>query len=75
MAVTGTELRVSHAGREVACHRLRLGRRARIVDRTHFEGITGSPLARAEGQAEPAPLSPELLRPLSEYEAVAGGAW
>lgn len=77
VSVTGTELRVSHAGREVACHRLRPGRRARIVDRAHFEGITGGPLARAEGQAKPetAPVSPELLRPLSEYEAVAGGAW
>lgn len=39
--VTGSELRVSHAGQEVACHQLRPGRRARIVDPTHFEGITG----------------------------------
>nr|WP_318272609.1 IS21 family transposase [Paracoccus saliphilus] len=75
--VTGTELRVSHAGQEVACHRLRLERRARIVDRTHFEGITGGPLTRAAMQSgsETAPVVPELLRPLSEYEAVAGGAW
>ena len=75
--VTGTELRVSHAGQEVACHRLRSGRRARIVDRTHFEGITGGPLARAATQPEPetAAVAPELLRPLSEYEAVVGGAW
>nr|WP_020041008.1 IS21 family transposase [Salipiger mucosus] len=75
--VSGTELRVSHAGQEVACHRLRPGRRARIVDRTHFEGITGGPLTNAgeQTEAELAPVSPELLRPLSEYEAVAGGAW
>lgn len=75
--VTGSELRVSHAGQEVACHQLRPGRRARIVDPTHFEGITGGPLVPAAPQAEAvtAAVLPELLRPLSEYEAVAGGAW
>lgn len=48
-------------------------------DRTHFEGITGGLLARAATQPEPeaaaVAVAPELLRPLSEYEVVAGGAW
>lgn len=75
--VAGTELRVTHAGQEVAHHRLRTGRRARIVDRAHFEGITGGPLGRMAPPPEPdaATAPSELLRPLSEYEAVAGGAW
>lgn len=71
IVVTGTDLRVSHAGREVARHQLRSGRHGRFVDAEHFAGIAGGP------RQSPVVLTPPptLLRPLSEYEAVAGGSW
>jgi transposase len=70
-------VRVSHAGREVAAHAARTGRRERAVDPAHFEGVAG---ARAKAAGVPAagaaPTSaPSLLRPLAEYDAVAGGGW
>ena len=85
----GGVVRVHHAGREVAAHEERVGRRERAIDPAHFEGVAGF---RAEvagkgvtgkganGQdvaaaAAPSQPPPALLRPLTEYEAVAGGAW
>lgn len=81
--VTAEAVRVTHAGVEVACHRRSAGRRGRIIERAHFEGVAGAAgravrIVRAPGYGEheemPVPM-PTLLRPLSEYEAVAGGAW
>lgn len=69
VTVTGPELRVLHAGREVARHALRAGRKGRVTDPAHFAGIGRRP--RPPAAEEP----PPLLRPLSEYDAVAGGAW
>lgn len=66
-------VKIRHADQLVAEHRLCHGRRERIVDSRHFAGVSGF--------AGPVrvPQSPEstaaLLRPLSEYEAVAGGNW
>ena len=61
-----------HHGHElVAEHDEHRGRHARIVDRTHLDGINTGPRAGAEqttGATEPAPL-----RPLDEYAALAGG--
>ncbi|ABC92944.1 hypothetical conserved protein (plasmid) [Rhizobium etli CFN 42] len=60
-------------GQVVADHVLCQGRRQRIVDRSHFVGVTG-----AEGSVRTAPLEmppATLLRPLAEYEAVVGGGW
>ncbi|MGH7118336.1 MAG: IS21 family transposase [Acetobacteraceae bacterium] len=83
VAIMGEELRISHAGREVAIHQQRAGRRQRAIDPAHFEGVAGSH-ARATGpitvaaanDAEPAgSVAVTLLRPLAEYEAVAGGNW
>ena len=79
--VTTETVRITHAGVEVACHRRSAGRRGRIVDRAHFDGVAGA-AGRAiraeaktiEGASAAAPAA-ALLRPLSEYEAVAGGAW
>lgn len=69
VTVTGPELRVAHAGQEVARHMLRAGRHGRVADPTHFAGIGRRKVA-------PVPTEPAaLLRPLSEYDAVAGGAW
>ena len=79
--VSGGKVRIHHAGAEVACHDKRLGRRERAVDRAHLHGIVQG--RREEdrdadpGQALPSMPLPgaELLRPLAEYEQVAGGGW
>jgi transposase len=75
-------VRISHAGRVVAVHDERRGRRERAVDPAHFEGVAGFRAGAAGGgapPAAPAPAAPQvppaLLRPLSEYEAAAGGSW
>ena len=72
-------VRVLHAGREVAAHDERAGRRERALDPAHFEGVAGFRSAivhgPAPGTASAPPPGPELLRPLAEYEAVAGGGW
>lgn len=64
---------IRHAGQVVADHALNGGRRQRIVDRSHFVGIAG-----VEGPVRLTPIEiapAALLRPLAEYEAVAGGGW
>lgn len=76
---------VTHAGAEVARHRRREGRSGRIVDRAHFAGVAGAdgPVRRQISDAptretpEPEAKIPEpaLLRPLADYEALAGGSW
>ena len=65
-------VRVRHAGQEVAVHAETTGRRQRIVDPVHFHGVAGA--VRPLITAEPSSLS-TLLRPLAEYERVAGGGW
>lgn len=84
VAVTGEELRVSHAGREVAVHARQAGRRQRIVDAAHFDGVAGfgprrpdAPLRTVPGAEDmPSQIAPsELLRPLADYEALIGGGF
>ena len=64
----------------MAVHALRTGKRERAREAAHFDGVSGFgarvPPA-AEGTALPIiPLPPSpLLRPLAEYEALAGGAF
>jgi transposase len=70
--IAGGHVRIRHAGREVALHDERTGlRRERAVDPAHFEGVAGlrSPVRR-EIEVEPT-----LLRPLAEYEQLAGGSF
>lgn len=80
VSVTGETVRITHAGVEVACHRRSGGRRGRIIDHAHFAGVAGAAgrvtRISGEGSADGGQV-PEatLLRPLAEYEAVAGGAW
>src|SRR6516165_3910632 len=81
VTVSGSMLRVNHAGHEVAVHRRCTGRFERIVDPLHFEGVVGF-RTKATGRAtnaaaatEPGPPESELLRPLIEYERLAGGRW
>ena len=81
VVVSNGAVRVRHAGAEVACHEQRRGRRERAIDRARLHGV----LARgpdAPGQPGHAPAMPDaalpgtdLLRPLAEYEQVAGGGW
>jgi len=78
--VTPGQVRVRHGAGEVAVHRLVDGRRQRVTDTAHLAGVAGTdgqPVHRAPtpgNDPEPPPL-PALLRPLAEYEALAGGAF
>ncbi len=76
VTVAGEQLRVSHAGREVAVHQLCAGRFERRIDPLHFEGVVGF-RSKAALQPTPAPEigDAELLRPLIEYERLVGGGW
>lgn len=72
VVVAEGRVQISHAGQEVAAHAETAGRRQRIVDPAHFHGVAGSarPLPMPEVPPEAA-----LLRPLAEYERLAGGGW
>ena len=75
--VGGGQIRIHHAGSEVACHDARLSRRERAVDRAHLHGIVPCrPDPANDAAAVPAmPPGSELLRSLAEYEQVTGGGW
>jgi transposase len=77
--IVDEHLQVRRAGVEVARHALSAGRRQRVIDPTHLVGVVGAPVAggvagnaASSALVEPAPV---LLRPLAEYEAIAGGGW
>jgi transposase len=72
VVVAAGRVRVHHAGVEVAVHPETTGRRQRIIDPAHFHGVAG--VTRPVAQVPAAP-EPALLRPLAEYERVAGGGW
>jgi len=72
--VADGRIRILHGEAEVAVHPETTGRRQRITDPAHFHGVAG--LARPANAAKPpTPMAAELLRPLAEYERVAGGGW
>lgn len=77
VTVGGGRVRIHHAGRLVADHAETAGRRQRVVERSHFVGIAGveRPALVAAPDVPPLAPAPDLLRCLSEYEAVAGGGW
>ena len=80
VVVSGSQIRIHHAGIEVGCHDQRLGRRERAVDRAHLHGIVPCrpDPASDTGLEAATPMTlpgTELLRPLAEYEQVAGGSW
>jgi len=71
-------VRIGHAGRVVATHEERCGRRERAVDPAHFEGVAGfrgQVCAALPDPSAAAVAEAALLRPLAEYEAAIGGAW
>ena len=76
VTVAGGQLRISHAGQEVARHQRCAGRFERRVNPLHFEGVVGF---RSKASVMPAPAleiaDAELLRPLIEYERLVGGSW
>jgi hypothetical protein len=70
------QVRIVHAGQEVAVHTRLASQRRASIHREHLLGIVGSqprPQPSAINVAVTTP--PELLRPLHEYEALTGGAW
>jgi transposase len=79
VTVSAGEVRIRHGAREVAVHRQGQGRRQRIVDPAHLEGVAGG--GRPQTVVEPPPViearprAPHLLRPLAEYEAAIGGGF
>ena len=77
VVLAANELTILHAGRELARHGELAGRRRSAIDRRHLLGVVGvapKPRETAPAPAQPG-RSPELLRPLAEYEAAMGGAW
>ena len=79
VTIAAGEVRIRHGVREVAVHRQAGGRRQRVVDRAHLDGVAGRDGAGWRRQAvEAAPVAPPpstLLRPLAEYEAAIGGSF
>jgi hypothetical protein len=78
VTVAAGEVRIRHGVREVAVHKVAKGRRQRVVDRAHLDGVAGNN-GVVRKQAIKAPLAspplPALLRPLAEYEAAIGGSF
>jgi transposase len=78
VTVAAGEVRIRHGRHEVAVHAQAQGRRRRIIDQAHLDGVAGCATAARRYGIEPSPVSPRapaLLRPLSEYEAVIGGSF
>ncbi len=80
VTVAAGEVRIRHGVGEVAVHRLVQGRRQRVIDRAHLDGVAGRDGAVRRQAIEGPPVlhpspPPSLLRPLAEYEAVAGGSF
>lgn len=79
VTVAAGEVRIRHGACEVAVHRQGRGRRQRIVDSAHLEGVTGNGRRRTVTDppriVEARPHVPHLLRPLAEYEAAIGGGF
>jgi transposase len=79
VTVAAGDVRIRHGACEVAVHRQGQGRRQRIVDPAHLEGVAGG--GRPRTLIDPPPIiearprAPHLLRPLAEYEAAIGGGF
>lgn len=75
--IMGPEIKIYSNDDEVASHPILHGRRLRAINPKHLTGIVGSNYGKSEEQ-EPKIQKlerAEFLRPLSEYEEVAGGDW
>jgi transposase len=74
VVVAAGRIQIHHGDAEVAVHPETTGRRQRITDPAHFHGVAGV-VRPASATEPPTPIAAELLRPLAEYERVAGGGW
>lgn len=63
--ISGSSLTVHHGGIEIARHAVAPGRRARVIDKSHFLGVSSLHLER--------PARGELERSLDDYARIAGG--
>ena len=78
--IAAGEVRIRHGLSEVAVHQQSEGRRQRVVDRAHLDGVAGHDggvrqrVIEAPPALRPSP-PPALLRPLAEYEAAIGGSF
>ena len=77
VTVSAARVCVFYAGQLVAEHAEAAGRHRRLIDPAHFSGVSGvgGPVRRSTTVEGPPPRLPELLRPLVEYEQLAGGRW
>ncbi len=75
VVVCGGRVSIQHGGREVAVHPETSGRRQRRVEAAHFEGLSPVRPRPAEPSPAASPAVADLLRPLEEYEQLAGGGW
>jgi transposase len=79
VTVSAGEVRIRHGASEVAVHRQGQGRRQRIVDPAHLEGVAGGGRPRTVTDPPPViearPRAPHLLCPRAEYEAAIGGGF
>lgn len=76
VVVAAGQVRVRHGTREVAVHAVAIGKRQRVMDAAHLEGVAGGrPSPPAEPRLPDPTLAPALLRPLAEYEAAVGGGF
>lgn len=79
--LTETQISILHGPEEVARHPVCMGERQRSINPHHLKGIVGAHFLMenersSEIQKDLLLAKPsEFLRPLSEYEAVAGGGW
>ena len=73
VVVAGGRVSVQHGAAEVAVHPESAGRRQRLVEATHFAGLSPTPPPVRPADA-PTP-APDLLRPLRDYEQAIGGGW
>jgi hypothetical protein len=70
------QVRVLHAGKEVAVHVRLAGQRRASIQREHLLGIVGTEVRLPPGAVESTSGGAAgLLRPLQEYEALTGGGW
>jgi hypothetical protein len=75
--VIDEEVRIHYRSEEIAKHPICYGKRNRSIHQGHLKGIITATKVLQEEEADihPTQKNAELLRPLSEYEAVAGGSW
>jgi transposase len=73
--LSGTAVRIFHNAVEVARHPECVGERQRSINPEHLKGIVGANWCAKAPILNVSSKPAELLRPLAEYEVVAGGGW